>query len=75
MGSLFVLATAMAMLLTVENALNQIWEVKRGRPFLKRVGLYLLFGHRTTSSGSEPVGDVVCAERVDGPDRNRTAVG
>ncbi len=41
-GSLFVLLTAIAMLLTVENALNQIWEVKRGRPFFKRVGLYLL---------------------------------
>src|SRR5690349_1511559 len=41
LGSLFVLATVIAMLLTVENALNQIWEVKRGRPFLKRVGLYL----------------------------------
>jgi membrane protein len=41
-GSLFVLVTAIAMLLTVENALNQIWEVKRSRPFLKRVGLYLL---------------------------------
>src|SRR6185369_1809520 len=41
-GSLFVLATAMAMLLTIENALNQIWEVKRSRPFLKRIGLYLL---------------------------------
>jgi len=41
-GSLFVLVTAMAMLLTVENALNQIWGVKKPRPFLKRVGLYLL---------------------------------
>lgn len=41
-GSLFVLATAMALLLTVENALNQIWQVKRARPFFKRVGLYLL---------------------------------
>jgi len=41
-GSLFVLLTALAMLLTVENALNQIWEVKKNRPFLKRVGLYLL---------------------------------
>ena len=41
LGSLFVLATAVAMLLTVENALNQIWRVKRGRPLLKRVGLYL----------------------------------
>jgi membrane protein len=42
LGSLFVLATAIAMLLTIENALNQIWGVRRGRPFLKRVGLYLL---------------------------------
>ena len=41
-GSLFLLATAMAMLLTVENAFNQIWNVKRSRPLLKRVGLYLL---------------------------------
>ena len=41
-GSLFLLAAAVALLLTVENALNQIWNVKRNRPFLKRVGLYLL---------------------------------
>jgi len=41
-GSLFVLLTAIALLLTVENALNQIWEVKRNRPILKRIGLYLL---------------------------------
>ena len=41
-GSLFLLAAAIAMLLTVENAFNQIWNVKRRRPFLKRVGLYLV---------------------------------
>ena len=41
-GSLFLLLTAIAMLLTVENVFNQIWNVKRNRPFLKRVGLYLL---------------------------------
>jgi membrane protein len=41
-GSLFLLLTAIALLLTVENVLNQIWGVKRSRPFLKRVGLYLL---------------------------------
>jgi membrane protein len=41
-GSLFLLATAVAMLLTVENTLNQIWNVKRRRPLGKRVGLYLL---------------------------------
>lgn len=41
-GSLFLLATSVAMLLTVENALNQMWQVKRNRPFLRRVGLYLV---------------------------------
>jgi membrane protein len=41
-GSLFLLGTAVAMLLTVENALNQMWKIKRNRPFFKRVGLYLL---------------------------------
>jgi len=42
LGTLFIVVTAVAMLLTIENALNQIWAVKRGRPFVKRVGLYLL---------------------------------
>jgi membrane protein len=42
LGSLFLLLTAVALLLTVENAFNRIWNVKRNRPFLKRVGLYLL---------------------------------
>lgn len=42
LGSCFLLATSLALLLTVENALNQIWGVKRNRPFLKRLGLYLV---------------------------------
>ena len=42
LGSLFVLGTAIAMLLTIENAMNQIWAVKQGRPLVKRIGLYLL---------------------------------
>jgi membrane protein len=41
-GFLFLLATAVLMLLTVENALNRIWLVKKDRPLLKRVVLYLL---------------------------------
>ena len=41
-GSLFLLMAAVALLLTVENALNQIWNVKRNRPFFKRVALYVL---------------------------------
>jgi membrane protein len=41
-GSVFLLLAAMALLLAVENALNQIWEVKEQRPLFKRLGLYLL---------------------------------
>lgn len=42
LGSLCLLVTAVAMLLTVENAFNQIWRVKRRRPFARRIGLYLV---------------------------------
>ena len=41
-GALSLLFTAVALLLTVENALNQMWQVKRNRPFFRRVGMYLL---------------------------------
>jgi membrane protein len=41
-GSLFLLLTAVALLLAVENALNQVWNVNRARPLHKRLGLYLL---------------------------------
>jgi membrane protein len=41
-GSLFLLGSAVLMLLTVENTLNRMWQVKKARPFLRRVGLYLL---------------------------------
>jgi len=41
-GSLFLLVAAMALMLTVENAFNQIWSVKKNRPFFKRLGLYVL---------------------------------
>jgi membrane protein len=42
LGSLFLLVTSITMLLTVENAFNQIWNVKKSRPLLRRVGMYLL---------------------------------
>ena len=42
MGTLFLLAAAIALLLTVENAFNQIWGVRRNRPFVQRVAMYLL---------------------------------
>ena len=41
-GFLFVVASAVALLLTVEDALNRIWQVKQNRPFFKRVGLFVL---------------------------------
>ena len=41
-GSLFVLAGAVMMLLTVEGALNQMWDIKQARPLPRRLGLYLL---------------------------------
>lgn len=41
-GSLFVVLSALALLLTVENALNRIWQVKKNRPLLQRAGLYLV---------------------------------
>lgn len=41
-GSLFLLATALSMLFSVENVLNRIWQVKKERPPLQRLGLYLL---------------------------------
>jgi membrane protein len=41
-GALFVLAAALMMLVTVEGALNQMWDVKKARPLLRRLGLYLL---------------------------------
>ncbi|HET9977796.1 MAG TPA: YihY family inner membrane protein [Burkholderiaceae bacterium] len=41
-GSLVLLGAALALLLTVENAFNQIWNVRRHRPLARRVGVYLL---------------------------------
>jgi membrane protein len=41
-GSAFLLLASVALLLTVENAFNQIWNVKRSRPLATRVGVYLL---------------------------------
>jgi membrane protein len=46
-GTSIVVLTAVLMMHTIENAFNQIWGVKKGRFFLKRVGIYavmLLFG-------------------------------
>ncbi|MBA3773268.1 MAG: YihY family inner membrane protein [Ramlibacter sp.] len=40
-GSLFLLASALSMLFCVETVLNRIWQVKKERPVLPRLGLYL----------------------------------
>jgi membrane protein len=42
LGSLMVLVTALSMLFSVENVLNRIWQVKKNRTILARLGLYLL---------------------------------
>ena len=41
-GSSLVLAAAVMMLLTVEGALNQMWDTKKARPLPRRLGLCLL---------------------------------
>jgi len=40
-GFAFLLASALALLLSVENTLNRIWQVKKTRPLLRRLVLYL----------------------------------
>jgi membrane protein len=40
-GFAFLLVSAVALLLSVENTLNRIWQVKKTRPLLRRLALYL----------------------------------
>ena len=40
-GSLFLLLSALGLLLSVENTFNRIWKVKKPRPLLRRLGLYV----------------------------------
>lgn len=42
LGSAFLLATAVAMLWTVERVFNQMWNVRKARPMPTRLGMYLL---------------------------------
>jgi membrane protein len=39
-GALFVAASALLMLFSVENVLNRIWQVKKNRPLHRRLALY-----------------------------------
>jgi membrane protein len=39
-GTLFLLASALLLLLSVENTFNRIWQVKKPRPLLRRLALY-----------------------------------
>ena len=41
LGFAVLLASALALLLSVENTLNRIWQVKKPRPLLRRLLLYL----------------------------------
>ena len=40
-GSLFLVLSALGLLLNVENALNRIWQVKKQRDLLRRLGLHV----------------------------------
>jgi membrane protein len=40
-GALFVVGSALLMLLSIENVLNRIWQVKKNRPMHRRLGLYV----------------------------------
>ncbi|WP_019561235.1 YihY family inner membrane protein [Caldimonas manganoxidans] len=40
-GAALLLVAALAMMFTVETALNRIWQVRQGRPWRKRLALYL----------------------------------
>lgn len=40
LGSVFVVVSALLMMLNVENALNRTWQVKKNRPLHRRLGLY-----------------------------------
>ena len=42
MGALLLFAGAVTLLFTVEGTLNQMWNIQKGRPLLRRLGLYLL---------------------------------
>lgn len=42
LGFAVLLASALALLLSVENTLNRIWQVKKSRPLLRRLLLYLV---------------------------------
>ena len=39
-GALVLLATALALILTIDRKLNDIWRVRKGRPFAQRVLVY-----------------------------------
>ena len=40
LGALFLVFTALATAFTVENVLNRLWQVRKNRPLLERLGLY-----------------------------------
>jgi len=39
-GVLFFIFLALSMLITIEHTFNDIWEIKKGRPWLQRVSVY-----------------------------------
>ena len=42
LGSLFLVGTALATAFTVEKVLNRLWQVRKQRPLLRRLGLFVV---------------------------------
>jgi membrane protein len=65
-GTVSAIASALAMLLTVENVFNRIWQVKKERPLVKRVLVYILvlaLGPPLLGAGLWGMSSVVAASR------------
>ena len=75
-GLLFVLLAAVVLLLTVENALNRIWQVKKDRPLLKRMGCtWLMLAVGPLLLGASLWATSYLLGRLGGADRHAAAPG
>ena len=69
-GTAFLGATALALMLTIDKALNAIWRVPRFRPLL-HPSVHLLgdADHRAVIDRCEPVADFLADRRLHGSNR------
>ncbi len=66
-GALALLVTALALILTIDRKLNDIWRVRESRPFTQRVLVYwavLTLG--PAAAGRQPEPDFVCVVGLQG---------